>query len=148
MAAGDAVRPNSDGVAKFFEYIVARRAEHLLDNVSVGPTQQYMKFAFKAACGWPQTWEQLWELYLSNTVTELLNKITYLDPGTCYNGVFPGSPGGDPKSKSVPWLAKHTGGLLLNGERYYEGVGVEPSKAYKNALFIAEQEADNINYNH
>jgi len=148
-ATGDSLKPNSAGIARFFEFIVARRAEALLDNISLGPTQLWLKFAFNpAACGRPGSWEAIWALYLSVDVAEVLQRTTYLDTGTCTSNPFPGTIGGDPKAKSVAWLTGHTGNAVA-AEKYYEGTGInESSKAYKNALFITNQEADSIGYAH
>jgi hypothetical protein len=161
--AGGLGNPNTDGssTALFFEYVVTNRKAHLLDQFSIGPTQMHLFWSAlmpvtpntrpgqpdgQNRCGWPSTWEELWTLYISDSVPTLLDQVTYLDP-PCTNGLpYPASPTGDPHSKSVAWLAKHTGNSN-DAEKYWQGIGSnDPSRAYQNALFVCQQQAALIGY--
>jgi hypothetical protein len=148
-ATGPALHPNSHEIAKFFEYIVARRARHLLVSISVGPTQMYMRYFNTGTCGWPETWEDLWSFYLSDTAGAAAERISYLTPGECIPETiyWPGSTNGGNKANCVRWLARHVGGSTVQAEAYYEGSDIsDPSKSYKNALWSTNKQADEIGY--
>jgi hypothetical protein len=146
---GPATQPNSDSLAAFFDWVIVKRKADLLDNFSLGPTQMHMLWsAVKKGvprCGWPNTWEEIWAVWTADGIAKLMNSITYLDPA-CGAPVYPGTPVGDPHSKSVNWLSKHTGNKA-SAELYWSGANVnDKSVAYSNALFMTNKMADSIGY--
>jgi len=168
--AGKAAQP--DGAADYFEWCMARKKGKLLDNFSVGPTQMYLRFFFEPAfhpgqvvhCGMFQSFEDIWSFYTNpgpvpdegpanlgdlsapDQPAILLEHITYLDPICLGPGIqYPGAPTGGGKANVVAWLTRHVGNAT-GADKYYEGAGIGPGKAYKNMLFIANQAADAIGY--
>jgi hypothetical protein len=140
-------QPNGDKQAEFFEWILSERKGHLLDQISFGPTQMWLKYSamFDTAsaaaqrCGWPHTWEELWTWYTCATASEIYELLAYQDP-PCNNNPYPSTPG-DPKSLSVAWLTNHVGNAQ-GATAYYDGTGVDPTVAFSNSLFQVRKLAD------
>lgn len=157
-----AQRAGGDEIALFFEWVVAHRRGDLLDNFSIGPTQQWLANSSlhrgqgAGACGFFEEWEHLWGYYLAYSVEwgesnagVVLADVTYLDPGTCIDQPYPADAPGDPRENSIRWLTRHTGNRPT-ATKYYDGtlpsMVNDPSKAYKNALFVTTDEANKIGY--
>jgi hypothetical protein len=99
----------------------------------------------KPRCGWPNTWEEIWAYWTSDTVAKLMTLTTYLDP-LCGAPVYPGSPVGDPHAKSVNWLTLHTGNKA-RAESYWLAADIaDKSLAYQNSLFMTNKMANDIGY--
>jgi len=89
---GGLLTPNSDAIARWFEWAVQHRKAKLLTNWSIGPTQMHLLWsdlylpyrgaAAKTRPYWLQTWEQIFDFYMSDSVYKA-NAIQYLDPGKC-----------------------------------------------------------------
>lgn len=158
--ANSAAEPGGQGVALFFEWVVAHRKAALLDNFSLGPTQMHLYWSALrhpgGRCGFPETWEEVWDFYNSQTYSNVATYLQYMDP-PCWTKPSPGAVVMPNRDQVIAWLNGHTGGAhdahgYSVSEAYYEGAAwknlpaVPAYKAYKNAIAEARMLADAVGY--
>lgn len=68
-----------DKAAWAFEYAVATREKAALRLFSIGPTQRHMAYFQSGRCGWPSTWEELWDQYVAGADVSVPSST--VDPG-------------------------------------------------------------------
>lgn len=145
--AGPALKLNGDENAAFFEWVVSHQKGSVLTTFSIGATQQWMKqtpmAGYTAPCGFPTSWEDLWDLYININAGVAMQKVTYLDKGVCGAPEYPAVN----YSTAKAWLMRHTGSAA-GADKYLTGEGTSAPSVYAfpNALTRAQEEADAIGY--
>lgn len=131
LITGPFTQANSDAAASLFEFALVMRDPSLLKSFSIGPTQMWMaqtpmSIQYVQAVGkegvspagqpatFPQTWEDVFDLYTSRDTPNVFKHLDYIKSGTL--------PGSDPANQSIAisWLRRvQTGSTPGVAENYY-----------------------------
>lgn len=145
--AGGLLDPvGSPEIRRYLEWIISNRKAKLLDNLSLGPTMQYLALSgefvratgagSKGNCGFPDTWEDIWDFYMQSDVARIMHDhITYLDPGCTGMQTYPAEHPDDDVA-NVKWLTYHTGNKA-RAETYYVPADGNRDRGYHGALWRA-----------
>lgn len=149
----------------FFEWVFATRKEHLLPIFSIGPTQMHLAW-FKERCGWPQNWDELWDLYAAGSTWELSDSenfvsnaerityfierwLTYLTPKSVYqSGCLSPSvplPNGS-ESAGVSWLTTHAGKPQTAKKLWASEKPFQNRRAYRDVWAEVNLQAQQLGY--
>jgi hypothetical protein len=137
---------NNSAIAAYFEWVLQSGDDDLLESFSIGMTCMHLrKWNREHYCGWPWPKDKLEKFYLSCSVPEQLNQITYLDP-VCgahpYAGSLPIY-----RDKGVLWLSRHTGDTGLAG-KLWDGTleWISYPHAYRDTVAAVNTMAEEMNY--
>jgi hypothetical protein len=133
MLTGAFAGAGTPEMAKFFEMVLNTEKGRLLDQFSIGPTMQWMAYSGVGSAAirarpldwikqtkehvpirdmaWPDTWDDIFHLYVSASAGDLGKKITYMDaPRVNLGGWYPAM-NPDDEEKVAAWLAFQVGNL-------------------------------------
>jgi hypothetical protein len=114
---GDMAGLGTTAHALFMEWIMMERVPVALEMVSIGPTMMWMGMAGEGvragtygakACEWPDTWDDIFQLYVADSWTRLAKYMKYLQPGCTGHSDYPADHPND-DVRNVGWLTKQTG---------------------------------------
>jgi hypothetical protein len=107
----------TQGMADFFEWTLDKRKGFLLNNFSIGPTMMWMAYSGEAAraglvaqkdVAWPDTWDDIFDFYMTTDAGTLGKEITYLDKARTGSSFYPADDRTD-DDKIIHWLTYHVG---------------------------------------
>lgn len=112
----DVLLTESTYVADYVEQAIALRKEKMLEIVSIGPTQQFLKFLGKRAY-WPRNIDEVYDMWITEHEAQMwTNVLMYL---THEGGEWQSS---NPDASTFSWAAVQTGSTSL-GADYATGTG-------------------------